>query len=281
VRSSGLPFTRVHVQTAEAVLRRLRTFGSSFIFRGHMDMTWTLSSSLTRIGHISPKTLEDQMLAHFPRRAAEYLPFQQLPKGASTLRWLSLLQHYGAPTRLLDCTRSPYVALFFAIETTPVRPSAAAPAVWIVDAAQLKQALLNAVDSRTLKLTDDDDMPIDGSYALQVAGTRDDLVAHDVIHTRPATPIVVVLEPWQIDARQAAQQSVFLCQGDLTQPLTQNMECSGVDLKRTLTRLSFPWTCRPALLAELRRMNVTSEALFPGLDGYARSFRTRFEEPLP
>lgn len=278
--TATLPFTRVHVHTADAVLRRLRTFGPSFVFRGQMDAKWELSSSLARTAHVFPKALEEQMLAHFPRRAADY-PAHHLPKRVDTLRWLSLLQHYGAPTRLVDCTRSPYVALFFAIETLPTRPRPALPAVWIIDIARLRLALLEAVRTGVLTLTDDNDEPVIGSYAQKIAITRDDLVARELVHTQPAKTIVAVLEPWQLDARQAAQQSVFLCQGDLARTLVENMEQSGVDLKAGLIRLTFPWNLRPMLLAELRRMNVTSEALFPGLDGYARSFRTRFEEPLP
>ena len=40
------------------------------------------------------------------------------------LEWLALMQHYGAPTRLLDFTRSPYVACFFALEELKKRSGA-------------------------------------------------------------------------------------------------------------------------------------------------------------
>ena len=43
---------------------------------------------------------------------------------ANRLDWLALMQHYGTPTRLLDFTRSPYVACFFAIEKLPKKEAA-------------------------------------------------------------------------------------------------------------------------------------------------------------
>src|SRR5262249_3424594 len=55
------------------------------------------------------------ILREFQRRAHHYL--DHLPENDRLIEWLSLIQHYGGPTRLLDVSRSFYVAAFFAMET--------------------------------------------------------------------------------------------------------------------------------------------------------------------
>ena len=55
-----------------------------------------------------------RVLDEFPRRASRYFGSNQQP--ADQLEWLSWMQHFGAPTQLLDFTYSPYVAVYFAFE---------------------------------------------------------------------------------------------------------------------------------------------------------------------
>jgi hypothetical protein len=93
----------------------------SWAFRGHSDATWSLESSLYRnaqrygYGNNMLQNRENVMLISFQRRAHHYIT--DPPKFSERLDWLALMQHHGAPTRLLDFTHSFYVASFFATET--------------------------------------------------------------------------------------------------------------------------------------------------------------------
>jgi hypothetical protein len=97
-------------------------------FRGHAKFAendsndWKVESTLNRFLRTHRPKINAK-LSWYPRerdqlnrfRASAHSHLSHLPEERDVLSWLALMQHYGAPTRLIDFTFNPTVALFFAL----------------------------------------------------------------------------------------------------------------------------------------------------------------------
>jgi len=83
--------------------------GTEVFYRGHADESWNLKPSIVRSNEGIKKehSLFRDMVARVPRDFSEC---------KSALDYLVHMQHYGLPTRLLDVTTNPLVALYFACQ---------------------------------------------------------------------------------------------------------------------------------------------------------------------
>jgi hypothetical protein len=88
----------------------IRRHRSPLVFRGLSRADYDLKTSLIRLGATSYQP-EEHLLRNFQKYAR-----RDAAQGESVWNWLAFGQHHGLPTRLLDWTYSPYVALHFATE---------------------------------------------------------------------------------------------------------------------------------------------------------------------
>ena len=257
-------FRECHFDNWERVKDFVRRLGDGWLFRGQGAGGWPLSSSLERLDAPDKPDAEIGLLYEFQRKAIAHLQPHLVPK--DVFGWLALMQHYGAPTRLLDWTRSPYIAFFFALER-PMPPATEA-SLWVVD--------VNWIHDRVARMLNAQGKRSDEAERL-IQQQQDALVEY-FVRTNPF-PGVAAVEPWVFDARQAAQQSVFLCPADVRKSFVENLAAlQPLDFQRSVIRIGLSPLLRRAALDDLHRMNVTAATLFPGLDGFGRSLQTlRFD----
>jgi hypothetical protein len=114
---------------------RISTDNRVLWFRGHRDATWTLSPTVKR-GYDSDG--ERNLTHRFRSRAG--VRHARLPAYDDLASWLALMQHYGLPTRLLDWTRSPMIALFFALDGSHRVAQPSDASLWILEPHALNEA---------------------------------------------------------------------------------------------------------------------------------------------
>ncbi len=114
------PFIETELTAWNDLFKVNRYFWIPFIFRGQGDANWQLETSIERCMRLYAfnslssyyNTEEQWMLHEFKRKYPLFSSI--LPKHQDNFEWLAVMQHYGAPTRLLDFTDSILVAAYFA-----------------------------------------------------------------------------------------------------------------------------------------------------------------------
>jgi len=234
-------------------------------FRGQVDASWPLLSALPRRllqNQVPPdqwSQREERAIRIFRRKAHVYLTDKSAL--VDDLRCLAMMQHHGAPTRLLDFTKSPFVAAFFALEKARVPAAVYAlntPWIWAAGPDFDPSLTRDAIDPR-----------VPGNFERHFAINK--------------LPVVWFGEPREMDRRLVAQSGLLVVPGVLDKPLDVLLgEYSRGQV--LVERVVIGPEVRAEAMHELYRMNITQATLFPDLEGLARSIVYELEEnwpPLP
>jgi hypothetical protein len=111
--------------------------------RGQERAEWDLMPKLYRGVPEDDLDIEHEIREEFATRAPALSDYVELSDDSTLYKWESyfVMQHYGAPTRLLDWTESALVALYFAVRANSGNFNAA---VWALDAWWLNKKVIKA-----------------------------------------------------------------------------------------------------------------------------------------
>jgi hypothetical protein len=246
----------------------LNSDNRDWIYRGQCR-DWPLRTAIERallhwgIDLDKATSVEFQTIREFRRRMREP---QHHRVHQDTLFCLALMQHYGAPTRLLDCTYSPFVAAAFAMEDGYFRTT---PVIWCFRGDWFEDEAKKAFPDKLSKLlerrnddckrNDETFIPL---YQLGHAPTQSD-----------KQRFVKPENPFHLNERLTTQQGVFLCPGNIGASFVKNLKAMPAsDSKDNVVKLRLVHPKKAVeFVRHLKNMNLSFAALFPGLEGFARS----------
>lgn len=227
------------------------------VWRGQRDPAWTLSPSLDRVlARLPGEEIYDPDLGPEGRVKRHLERFKLAVRGRRGLNppelrlendWWALGQHYGLATPLLDWSRAPFAAAYFAFEEES-NPAVDCRAVWGLDR--------RAVELRNHDLAHGESLESGRPPLLEFYEPMSDenprLVAQGGLFTR--APLQVPVEDW-----------VSFNFPDTTSPV--------------LIKILIPCSDRTSCLRALNRMNINHLSLFPDLNGASRYVNLALEDP--
>jgi len=230
---------------------------AGLVFRGLARSSFSNVSGLTRlVGERA--SLERHLLRNFRKYAHREAP------GPTVWDWLALAQHHGLPTRLLDWTFSPLVALHFATASWPSEEGV----LWAVDCEGAHRSLPPLLGDA---LDEEGALVFTTGLLAEHAPEVEDL---DRLQ-QDEDPFVLFFEPPSLDERIVNQAAVLSAMSNATARMD-----AWLDARPELWRA---WRIDPQLKREIRnrldQANLNERVLLPGLDGLAAWLR-RYYSPV-
>lgn len=280
-------------------LNKTQWFTNSYTYRGQSDADWPITSGIERKlqpfieNNHSLNNYESRQISNLRRIAHHHLDGDQ-PDEDENIEWLALLQHYGGKTRLVDFSRSLFIAAYFA--TRYDGPPAKSAAIWAVH--------LGKIERFKMKLFSE-------FYSTErnekTSEQRDNAIVTEALGDTDFTPGTVMLSPYRMNKRLIAQQGEFLFPLNFRKTFMENIspvfdgDCDTEVKNGTcdfttpskrgaisefdsdelvkhfgIIKLILPPEIHRSIRLMCKHMNITTESLFPDLEGAIRNLSHDF-----
>ncbi|MDP5171397.1 MAG: FRG domain-containing protein [Bacteroidia bacterium] len=223
----------------------LKRFRSPYVYRGLADVQYPLTTTLNRLG-------ESHLEKHLLRNFIKYSKVTS--HGRSIWNWLALAQHHGLPTRLLDWTYSPLVALHFSVaDFNKFDRDGVIWAVNYVDAMRFLPDQLKVIIEK------------EGSHVFTADMLEGEVDSLSDLENLKKDVFGLFFEPPSIDERIVNQYALFSMMSNPNITINDWAFEVGVECFKILIPTSLKWEIRD----KLDQSNINERVLFPGLDGLA------------
>ncbi|MBU1052294.1 MAG: FRG domain-containing protein [Proteobacteria bacterium] len=232
-------------------------FRSNYAFRGLSDKNYKLLTSFSR-NCCNSTQLEYHLLRNFRK----YARLDDVDIGDSHWSWMTLAQHHGLPTRLLDWTYSPFVAMHYA--TSDTGKYDVDGVIWKVDYVEANRLLPEPLSG---------ELSAANANALTIGMLEKALPDAHSFDTLSSEMLVAFFEPPSIDARIVNQFALF---SFMSSPVS-SMEDWIIKHPKLFRRIIIPKELKWEIRDKLDQANITERMLFPGLDGLASWLKRHYQ----
>jgi|LGOV01.1.fsa_nt_gb hypothetical protein len=224
---------------------------SEFVYRGLSSDGWEIQTSLYRNCGEDSAAIENSLIRNFSKYA-----FGEIDKvsGSSNIwRLLSIAQHYGLPTRLLDWTYSPLVALHFVTENLNLLHK---------DGVIYQLSLRIVKDKLPKSLLKN--MSKNSSFVLTDEMMNENYCELEEFDKSLETDFICFFEPPAIDSRIINQFGLFSIANNANSNLNELVK------EYDIVKIIIPKELKMELRDYLDQFNINERILFPGLDGLSK-----------
>ena len=257
----------VYIDSSDDLIHYLNELPNCFVYRGQANANWKLESTLERVignkwSSKHAKNFEDHSYNTFCSKYHIYNHAEHIPN--SKLSWLSVMQHYGVPTRLIDFTESPYVALYFALESfNPLDKDDFS--IYAIDYTAVMDSSLEYI-----KGIDDDFIETRES----IHGRQDEIF--DKVADRFAYDILWVTEPLEQNARMDRQFGTFLISGNRGKTVESIIE-SSIYNECKIYKIIVSHSLYENVYALLRKVGINAKSIYGDLTGLAKAIKMELQ----